>query len=566
MMGYRSTLLRSIVVLTLFYSSIGTIAFYAMGPATLTNWLDERGLYDQAEKGVIPVTQAASAATEVVVLQFREVMPYVGAGIGASTLAVLFVVVMARTRRESRGKQSRNHTWRGITASITEVPTVKRPRSDLLDIKFPRSMPKEHKPLARALLGYIQANNHAYVGDGHNTTLLKHTVSVIKKALSLEGADPLLVLAAAAHDIGKVETFQKIGGKWESIGHHDKAGARLLSSFPTWWALPEPDKYVLLYAVKYEHSHKGLPTTVPGLDADARERLMTLVTQLKQIDSSATKAEKEEVIEAAEKESSLLSLFMKAAPEFCYQTAGLGKGLRAVGWRQGTRLYFIEWGVRKAMEPMLTKNQAAALETDYEQGQRLARFSSELYKQLDEKGWLVTEHEIEQEDGTMKRVKASKKLPLWKIETRHHNDTKAGRTFSWVFIVDLPEEERGWFPANSQYAITVKKAEREQGAPKRKPTQRRKKSHSQPEPTPQPAMEVPVAEDEGGVQLLADDNSGQAKDTQQENGKAPPREAESKGDEPKEKGHSKRKKRPSAIQEAPATKAEYDSIVFGPSD
>ena len=45
MMGYRSTLLRSIIVLTLFYAGGSAIMFYALEPTVLEAWLVERGLW-----------------------------------------------------------------------------------------------------------------------------------------------------------------------------------------------------------------------------------------------------------------------------------------------------------------------------------------------------------------------------------------------------------------------------------------------------------------------------------------------------------------------------------------
>ena len=40
LMGYRSTLLRSVIALTVFYSLAGMVAFYAMGPEALQAWLE----------------------------------------------------------------------------------------------------------------------------------------------------------------------------------------------------------------------------------------------------------------------------------------------------------------------------------------------------------------------------------------------------------------------------------------------------------------------------------------------------------------------------------------------
>lgn len=51
--------------------------------------------------------------------------------------------------------------------------------------------------------------NESYAGVGHDRNLYEHTLSVVKKSW-VKGCDPLIPLAAAAHDIGKLITFKKI--------------------------------------------------------------------------------------------------------------------------------------------------------------------------------------------------------------------------------------------------------------------------------------------------------------------------------------------------------------------
>jgi len=502
MMGYRSTLITSAVVLTLFYTFIGVFSFYMMGPQTLTDWLSERGLWDIDKDGIVPVTDALMIATTVVFQRFIEMLPFYGFGLTVGVVVILLVVLALRAKRIIRGNVNADSEWRGLGVTITKIPKVKPPHWDEVKIKVPRDVEEHLHDVLGSLLAYVGSNSDSYAGEGHGTSLLKHTLSVCKKALSVEDADPLLVVAAAAHDVGKITSFEREGEGWKRVSYHDKEGAKILASMPAWWALPEPDKTVLLYAVKYEHSSGSLPSKVPGLNSHGRERLLKLLLQLKKIDQSTTEEEKQVVIERTEKETSLLQVFLNKAPELCYQTEGLAKGLKAVGWRQGSRLYLIEWGVRKAIEPNLSPDRAAALETSYEHGQRLPKFSQELFKQLDEKGWLVTEAEIQEGDKPSRTVKVKKDFPLWQIETGHRTGKGVGRVFKWVFIIELPEGERGWYPERSQYRITIKSPEREEGGNPRQKTSRRKKSHNlAPE-----VIDIPVASDESNIELFADDS------------------------------------------------------------
>ena len=73
LMGYRSTLLGSVIALTLFYGGGSVIAFYALGPDTLQAWLEARGLWSPDEDGKITPINAAGVATEVC---WRVPMPF----------------------------------------------------------------------------------------------------------------------------------------------------------------------------------------------------------------------------------------------------------------------------------------------------------------------------------------------------------------------------------------------------------------------------------------------------------------------------------------------------------
>ena len=120
LMGYRSTLLRSVIALTVFYSLAGMVAFYAMGPEALQAWLEARGFWD-ADRGDINPANAASAATEAVVARVDAVWPWLVGGMGVGTLIVLMVVLVGRVVRRYRAK-SRGE-FRGMDLTITSMPT-----------------------------------------------------------------------------------------------------------------------------------------------------------------------------------------------------------------------------------------------------------------------------------------------------------------------------------------------------------------------------------------------------------------------------------------------------------
>jgi hypothetical protein len=73
-------------------------------------------------------------------------------------------------------------------------------------------------------------------------------------------ADPLALLTAFAHDIGKVVCYeQRNGGVVEVRKHHDTEGAKLLRAMPEVMKLPWPDRSALLLAVEYYHKPMALP-------------------------------------------------------------------------------------------------------------------------------------------------------------------------------------------------------------------------------------------------------------------------------------------------------------------
>src|SRR5690554_3031348 len=108
MMGYRSRLTSSVIWLSLFYNAAGALAFYAMGPNTLQEWLTQRGLWDQAKDGQITPLNAASVATNITVDHGLTALAWGGAGIGAAIVTMLVVTLtlklLHRLRARAQGR------------------------------------------------------------------------------------------------------------------------------------------------------------------------------------------------------------------------------------------------------------------------------------------------------------------------------------------------------------------------------------------------------------------------------------------------------------------------------
>jgi hypothetical protein len=446
LMGYRSTLLRSVIALTVFYSLAGMVAFYAMGPEALQAWLEARGFWD-ADRGDINPANAASAATEAVVARVDAVWPWLVGGMGVGTLIVLMVVLVGRVVRRYRAK-SRGE-FRGMDLTITSMPTPAPVKFKPIKAQLAGDVPRHHLPLIHQLLGYLQAHPDAYCGDGHGTTLLEHHLGVMDQAFEYEGADPLLPLAAAAHDIGKTISHAKLDGEWVRLSPHDKEGGRLLPKFPAWWELPDDERAILLLAVKYEHSPSKMPSTFPGLTDKGLRRASTLLQQLREIDGLTTRTEKSKVLESVDVEELAIDAFLRVIPLVPYQVKGLAKGVKAAGFRVGDRLYLSEPMIREASLTKLGQGVAEALGGGYRAPGKTGQFTQILLKALHDRGWLVTEAEgVPEGSETSKTWTLPADQALWRVRSGIIE-------FRGMIAVELPEEHHGLYPRETAYEVTV---------------------------------------------------------------------------------------------------------------
>lgn len=89
--------------------------------------------------------------------------------------------------------------------------------------------------------------------------------------------DPMPVLAAFAHDVGKVVCYeQRDGGIVEVKKNHDTEGARLLRALPEVQALPWRDRTALLLSCEYRHKPMMLPEGA-WIDDRARSLMELLI-------------------------------------------------------------------------------------------------------------------------------------------------------------------------------------------------------------------------------------------------------------------------------------------------
>ncbi len=83
--------------------------------------------------------------------------------------------------------------------------------------------------------------------------------------------DPLLPIAALAHDLGKIRCYVRVGNtvKVSRLIDHGPAGAEMLASMAEWTALPPRDRMTLVQVVAHYHAPRHYPWVRAGRSATA---------------------------------------------------------------------------------------------------------------------------------------------------------------------------------------------------------------------------------------------------------------------------------------------------------
>lgn len=350
-------------------------------------------------------------------------------------------VVIGRKHRETGDGE-----YRGIKLTLGEFPQPVMLKSVPMKGfsasgefgKKVSNMTPEQLSLLKEIFEVIAAYPDAFPGDGHGVTLLEHTINVVEKILNEPDSMPLAAVAAAAHDVGKITAFKMDGGEWKRVKAHDKESGKWLALLPSWWKLPEDERNALVLAVKYDHSRGALPTRPD--DGRASALAMQIIQQVSKADCQATKEEKQKVLDAREVDTLILQSFVDELPRLTWQDMGLPPGVKAVGWKVGKRLYFLESQLRERCLAVLDPDLTAALGGFYREKGKIAPFSIALMKVLNDQGWLVKQ---------IGKIKVPDEMPLWKI--------KAGsKEFSAIIAIDVPDDMLDRLPPkDTSYVLEV---------------------------------------------------------------------------------------------------------------
>lgn len=345
----------------------------------------------------------------------------------------------ARIAREApRGK------FRGASMTMGPLPMPKATPREVLDLGAADSeafacMSEGEKALLVDIIGIISAHPNAFSGSGIGVSLLEHTVRVVEEALSSKNRPGLSAIVAAAHETGKITAFRKEpDGEWVRIKNPDREAARHLATLDTWWNLPSDTRLAILFAVKY----KSAPALLPEIDENPHIHKLAkdLLYRAAESTGKVAAVAKERVLAKQELPAVALKGFLDALPTLPFQD-GLPKGVKAVGWKVGTRIYLLEMHLRTTVMAKLDPDIRGALEGAYAGRDSLAKFTQELLKAFDSKGWLVKEH---------LKTKLEAKDALWIVQAGKYE-------FKGVIILDLPKDYLEVLPSkDSLYELSIK--------------------------------------------------------------------------------------------------------------
>lgn len=225
-------------------------------------------------------------------------------------------------RKDGALARNSGYSVRGARVTIGEPPVAtqparKEPSDSVLEKRFPwwRSYSKAHPMHAdafRAVLGVMSVEPRlpaSPVPGGHGgATLIQHSFNVVDTMMEMApkwsyrghknkrgeisfplldntkieyrfpSGDPIIQLAAFAHDIGKVTCYrlEPDGRVREVRRNHDIEGAKLMRALPEVMALPWKDRMALLTSCEFYHHIGSLPYS-PWIDDRARALVELLI-------------------------------------------------------------------------------------------------------------------------------------------------------------------------------------------------------------------------------------------------------------------------------------------------
>jgi hypothetical protein len=354
--------------------------------------------------------------------------------------------------QEREGRETGKGTFRGVTLTLGDLPVPNVFPRDSVDLSGPENaaliapLTGLEVTLLEDILGTISAHSaDAYAGEGVSSTLEEHVSAITYQALQGKKRAGLSALVAAGHELGKITAYKKNpDGSWTAHKRQDVEGARILATLESWYALPALERNAVMMAVKYHSTPKFLPEPEGDVAVHrlAKELLNTSDETVAQVVVQEKQKTLDTVLSTSTKSLSdiIFDAFLESLPSLSFQNRGLPKGVAAVAWKMGTRIYMLEIKLRETVTAKIPLEVRGALTPNPRDRSRLQPFTVELLKALESRGWLVK---------TINDVTLDAKDALWNV--------KAGKLdFKGVIVIDIPAEYLQQLPSgDSMYDIAV---------------------------------------------------------------------------------------------------------------
>lgn len=344
-----------------------------------------------------------------------------------------------RAYREQGGKQN----FRGVTVTVGDLPMPYSPHKQEISLEGDERFAKLNhleKVLIEDIMGVISAEPDAFPGEGITTPLVDHCLNLLDESLNHPKYPGLTSVVVLGRELGKLTAYAKAeNGTWKLSKKYERECGKLIMALESWNNLPFVDKSAVLMAILFHEN----PNQIPIVDGNAQ--IYSLARELIKVSESTqtpvVQEEKRKTLEKTDLPDVIFEAFLKSLPSLSFQSRGLPKGVAAVAWKFGNRLYIIEIKLRETIMSKLPPEIKGALTSKTKEGNgKVDQFTVELLKALRMNNWLIT---------AVDNMKVADKAALWKI--------KAGKLdFNGVIIVEVPEQYMSQLPTDdSMYEVIV---------------------------------------------------------------------------------------------------------------
>jgi len=258
-----------------------------------------------------------------------------------------------------------------------------------------RQLPKEHQTIFTELVAYLHSHTNAYVGEGHASTLLEHSINVLLELVEVDDdiiKDPLTMLIALSHDIGKVISHTKSSddSSWIRNGNHDEFSGLIISTMPSFMKLSLEDRQILTLVLKYSHKKNKTPFM---RTEKSQKRLEELQKVLSLSDQKATKKEKETILKKLDVNSVFEDIFSDTLVSSRFMSKDTRAGVKVDAFRHSkNQVFLVENRIREKFLSRMTPEQQAVFNKGKRSKGNVSVVTQKLVAWLEKKGYLVSKH------------------------------------------------------------------------------------------------------------------------------------------------------------------------------